>query len=123
MNTVTSPPQIAPNESVSPSRSGYVFSNGFFFSIAACASAISSDSNFPPPIVPLLRPSAYTNIFEPGARGTDPVVAATVTTANGFRSLPPASVIARDRCPDVAVRFVRRNKNLVLIFQTERRQV
>src|SRR2546423_2822693 len=123
MNTVTSPPQIAPNESVSPSRSGYVFNNGFFFSNAACASAITSDSNLPPPIVPVVSPSAYTNIFEPGARGTDPVVAATVTTANGFRPLSPPSVIPRHGRRDISMRFVRRNKHFVLIFQAERRQV
>ena len=50
--------------------------------MAWTASEITSDSNFPPPIVPTLRPSSYTTIFAPGSRGAEPVTLAIVAKAH-----------------------------------------
>src|SRR4051794_3237069 len=54
IKTVTSPPQIAPKEFSLVSCKGYVFKTECPLEIAWTASEITSDSNFPPPIVPTL---------------------------------------------------------------------
>ena len=45
----------------------------------------ASASNLPPPIVPTIRPSAKISIFVPASRGTEPRVAATVASTQGWR--------------------------------------
>ena len=82
MKTVTSPPQIAPKEFSLASCKGYVFKTECPLEMAWTASEITSDSNFPPPIVPTLRPSSYTTIFAPGSRGAEPVTFAIVAKAH-----------------------------------------
>jgi hypothetical protein len=44
------------------------------------ASSMTSDSNFPPPMVPAM-PSSKITIFVPASRGADPVTFATVARA------------------------------------------
>jgi hypothetical protein len=58
INTVDSPPQIAPNDSALASCSGYVFSVVFFLRRLVRQSSTTSASNFPPPIVPEVVRSA-----------------------------------------------------------------
>src|SRR2546422_53501 len=93
-------------------------------------SSITSASNFPPPMVPQICPASSTSIFDPASRGTEPLVAATVASAHGLRarrarsnSSKMMSVIAHDAAFDLAMRFIRRNKQLVFVFDSERRQI
>src|SRR5215218_4890690 len=68
-------------------------------------------------------------IFAPASRGTDPRVAATVTSAQGLRCCRAASTsvssssVTRNGRFDLAVRLVCGNEYLVPVFHSERLQI